>query len=198
MFLDPEVAGRIELAGINVRESFTITRIPAGENGGPPTFNIARIVGEQPNGTLVLHGMETATPKLPAGDNAIPRKPPGSALVSEANGLVDAYAEVLDRALTTYQGRVKPEEVRALLISRTFSAASFRASPDSGGREGPWNLMAAPPSESPRPRFIQRKKENLTHHAYGATTARIPRLGHSRSQAATPSPRLGAQGTAAR
>jgi hypothetical protein len=121
MFLDPEVAGRIESLGINVRESFTITRVPAGEKGGPPTWDIVRIAGEQANGTLVLEALDSPNPKPPVStttsDAGVPRKPPGSALVSEANGLVDAYAEVLDRALTTYQGRVKPEEVRALLIS---------------------------------------------------------------------------------
>jgi hypothetical protein len=40
-----------------------------------------------------------------------------SGLVDEANLLVDAFAQVLDRALSKYQGRVKPDEVRALLIS---------------------------------------------------------------------------------
>jgi hypothetical protein len=39
------------------------------------------------------------------------------ALVDEANILVDAFAEVLDRALTTYQGRIKPDDVRSLLLS---------------------------------------------------------------------------------
>ncbi len=38
-------------------------------------------------------------------------------LVDEANDLVDAYAQVLDRALTTYGGRVKPDEVRSILLS---------------------------------------------------------------------------------
>ena len=37
--------------------------------------------------------------------------------MNEANALVDAYAQVLDRALTTYQGRIKPDEARALLIT---------------------------------------------------------------------------------
>ena len=121
MFLDPEVVGRIETMGINVRESFSITRSFAAEKGGPPTWEIARIAGEQANGTLVLVAPDTQAPRPPAAtatlDAGIPRKQPGSALVSEANGLVDAFAEVLDRALTTYQGRVKPDEVRALLIS---------------------------------------------------------------------------------
>src|ERR1051325_9636638 len=40
-----------------------------------------------------------------------------SGLVAEANVLVDAFAEVLERALTPDQGRVKPEEVRSLLLS---------------------------------------------------------------------------------
>jgi hypothetical protein len=30
---------------------------------------------------------------------------------------VDAYAKVLERTLTTYQGRIKPEEARALLVT---------------------------------------------------------------------------------
>ena len=50
-------------------------------------------------------------------DSGIPRKQPGSALVDEANGLVDSFAQVLERSLTLYQGRIKPEEVKALLIS---------------------------------------------------------------------------------
>jgi hypothetical protein len=119
MFLDPEVAGRIETLGINVRESFSITR-SLGEKGGLPTWEIARIAGEQPNGTLVLPTMDTPGPKPSASETAdteIQRKPAGSALVSEANGLVDAFAQVLERSLTLYQGRIKPEEVKALLIS---------------------------------------------------------------------------------
>jgi hypothetical protein len=40
-----------------------------------------------------------------------------SPLVKEADALVDAYPQVLERALTTYQGRIKPDEVRSLLLS---------------------------------------------------------------------------------
>jgi hypothetical protein len=121
MFLAPEVAGRIESLGINVRESFTITRGPTGPNGAPGSWDIARITGEQPNGTLVLQTLDTPTPKPPASaatpDAGIPRKQPGSALVDEANVLVDSFAQVLERSLTLYQGRIKPEEVKSLLIS---------------------------------------------------------------------------------
>jgi len=35
----------------------------------------------------------------------------------EADALVDAYAQVPERALITYQGRIKPDEVRSLLLS---------------------------------------------------------------------------------
>ena len=37
--------------------------------------------------------------------------------MDEANALVDSFAQVLERSLSLYQGRVKPEEVKALLIS---------------------------------------------------------------------------------
>jgi hypothetical protein len=121
MFLAPEVAGRIESLGINVRESFTITRGSASQNGAPATWAIARVEGEQPNGTLVLQAPFTPTPKPPAlattPDGGIPRKEPGSALVDEVNALVDSFAQVLERSLTLYQGRVKPDEVKSLLIS---------------------------------------------------------------------------------
>jgi hypothetical protein len=121
MFLAPEIAGRIESLGINVRESFTITRGPTGPNGAPGCWDIARVVGEQPNGTLVLQTLDAPTPKPPAlaatSDGGIPRKQPGSALVDEANALVDSFAQVLERSLTLYQGRIKPEEVKSLLIS---------------------------------------------------------------------------------
>ena len=121
MFLAPEVAGRIESLGINVRESFTITRGPTGQNGAPGNWDIERVAGEQPNGTLVLQALDTPAAKPPASaatpDGAIPRKQPGSALVDEANALVDSFAQVLERSLTLYQGRVKPDEVKSLLIS---------------------------------------------------------------------------------
>jgi hypothetical protein len=121
MFLDPEVAGRIESLGINVRESFTIARCSPAQKGDPVTWDIARVVGEQPNGTLVLQAPETPTPKPPAmeaaPDGRIQRKPVGTALVDEANSLVDAFAQVLDRSLALYQGRVKPDEVKALVVT---------------------------------------------------------------------------------
>lgn len=40
-----------------------------------------------------------------------------NSLVDEANTLVDVYAAVLDRALTTYQGRIKPDEIRSIVLS---------------------------------------------------------------------------------
>jgi hypothetical protein len=120
MFLDLDVASQIEAMGINVRESFTITRSP-GQQGGPMRWDIARVAGEQPNGTLVVPTLVTTTPKPPASaatpDGAGPRKRPGNALMDEANALVDCFAQVMERSLTLYQGRIKPEEVKALLIT---------------------------------------------------------------------------------
>lgn len=119
LFCDPKIAGRITELGINVRENFSLTRKSSGKRGQPDEWLVERIAGEQPNGTFTV-------PRLPDGaPSPTPSKPVqrascaagGEALVAEANALVDAYAQVLDRALTTYQGRVKPDEVRSLLLS---------------------------------------------------------------------------------
>jgi hypothetical protein len=126
MFLDLAVAGQIESAGINVRESFTITRKTDGQKGSPITWEVARIPGEQPNGTLVVPAATAtngaaATPKPPASATSttpdVPRRQPGRSLVEEANALVDDFAAVLERTLNKYQGRIKPEEAKALLIT---------------------------------------------------------------------------------
>jgi hypothetical protein len=145
-FLDPFVAGKIEAAGINVRESFTITKKWDGVKGSTMTWEIARVAGEQPNGTFAVPALaptqdlasrsesqaataQNLTPTEARGRQGGPTpKPPTSAtsaapsdrrslLVREADALVDAYALVLERALTTYQGRIKPDEVRSLLLS---------------------------------------------------------------------------------
>ena len=119
MFLDPEVGGKIESLGINVRENFTITRKWDEQKAGPPTWEVARIAGEQPNGTLVV----PAPPKPPASATAAPgdasrrQQSVGPSLVEEANALVDSFAVVLEHALTNYQGRIKPDEAKALLIT---------------------------------------------------------------------------------
>jgi hypothetical protein len=47
----------------------------------------------------------------------VQRKPASSALVDEANVLVDCFAQVLARSLSLYQGRVKPDEVKTLLVT---------------------------------------------------------------------------------
>jgi hypothetical protein len=113
LFLDLPVAGRITELGINVRENFTISRKPAGRKGAPDTWDVARVPGEQPNGTFAVQMDLPAGPKPPQrATQAMSR-----ALVDEANALVDAYAVVLERCLTTYQGKIKPDECRALLIS---------------------------------------------------------------------------------
>ena len=113
-FLDLEVAGQIESAGINVRESFTLTKRWDGQKGAPVTWEVARVAGEQPNGTLVV-------PALPES------KPPQRAetahggLVDDAKALIDAYALVLGHALTTHEGRVKPDEVRAIFLTAVIN-----------------------------------------------------------------------------
>jgi len=125
MFLDPATAGMIESAGINVRENFTITLKADGK--GPRTWEVARLTGEQPNGTMVvaklapsqdaIAAVAAVTPKPMASATAATPNTARSLLVQEADALVDAFALVLERALTTYQGRIKPDEVRSLLLS---------------------------------------------------------------------------------
>ena len=132
MFLDFEVAGQIASLGINVRESFSITKRSDDRKDPPIAWVVARLAGEQPNGTFAVPALPAAVPathpdnastglaassKSPALATAVARRQPARALIEEANTLVDAYAEVLERALTTYQGRIKPEEARALLIT---------------------------------------------------------------------------------
>ena len=128
MLLDLAAAGQIEAMGINVRERFTISRHP-GPKGGPAMWDIARVVGEQPNGTLVLQAPGTPPPKPPASaaapNGAVPHQQPGELLVEETNALVDSFAQVLERSLTLYQGRVKPEEVKALLITAYLQRQKF-------------------------------------------------------------------------
>ena len=111
MFVSPEVAGQIAELGINVRENFTITKRSDGKRDSVPTWEVARCIGEQPNGTLVV-------PKPPASATAaIPEPRKESGLVAEGKALVDDFAVVLAYALDKYQGRVKPDEVRNLLVT---------------------------------------------------------------------------------
>ncbi len=127
MFLDPQVAGQIEPLGINVRENFTITRKWDGQKDSPTSWEVARIPGEQPNGTFVVPALPAPAGAASAGaasagaasegGNRKPSARAYSLLVDEANSLVDAYAQVLERTLNTYQGRIKPEEARSLLVT---------------------------------------------------------------------------------
>ncbi len=112
IFLDPEVAGKIETLGVNVRENFTITKRTDGKRDSPVTWEVARCVGEQPNGTLIVP-KPPATAQTPEPE----RKPVASALVSEAQRLVDAYAQTLEYGLTQYSGRVKPDEIKSIFLS---------------------------------------------------------------------------------
>jgi hypothetical protein len=112
-FLDPFVAGQIEAAGINVRESFTITLKWDGVKGSQRTWEIARVAGEQPNGTFAVPRLPEAKPAQRA--NSAAGRP--EALLDEANALIDTFAAAWDRARTKYEGRLKPEEVKALVIT---------------------------------------------------------------------------------
>jgi hypothetical protein len=120
MFLAPEVGGKIEASGINVRENFTITRKWDQQKDDPPTWEVARLAGEQPNGTFVVPAVPSKPPasaNTPTSDATHRQSAVSPTLVEEANSLVDSFAAVLDHALTTYQGRIKPEEAKSLLIT---------------------------------------------------------------------------------
>jgi hypothetical protein len=96
MFCDAAVAQAIAQLGINVNEPFTITRLWDGRKDSQATWDVRKL------------------PKAQAGPG---EPPPTARLVAEANALVDAFAQVLQRTLDQYQGRIKPEEARTLLIS---------------------------------------------------------------------------------
>ncbi len=123
MFLDPEVGAQIEALGLNVRENFTITRRWDEQKAGPPTWEVARVAGEQPNGTLTIPTAPLKTPQSAGSDVTRRNATAQTTLVEEAKVLVDSFAAVLDHALTTYQGRIKPEEARALLITAYIQRA---------------------------------------------------------------------------
>jgi hypothetical protein len=132
MFLTPEVGGKIEALGINVRENFTITRKWDEQPGSPVTWEVARVAGEQPNGTFVVPAVPSKPPasaSTPTSDSTRRQSAVRPTLVEEANSLVDSFAAVLDHALTTYQGRIKPDEAKALLITAYIqrSKSSFAA-----------------------------------------------------------------------
>lgn len=127
MFLDPPVAAQIAELGINTNEPFTITRIESGKRGEPASWRVERIAaaaGEQRDGTFAI-------PRDPEAQPA--PKPPMRAesatgsLVAYASHLVDAYAAVLEHALTTHQGRVKPDEVRAIFLTCAINKAKGAA-----------------------------------------------------------------------
>ena len=138
MFLDLATAGQITALGINVRENFTITQRWDGKKASPRTWEVARVAANSRTGpwlfpylpgethTAAQAVRAAATPKPPASAAAANPSGARSLLVQEADSLVDAYAQVLERALTTYQGRIKPDEVRSLLLSRTYRDVSFR------------------------------------------------------------------------
>jgi hypothetical protein len=130
MFLAPEVGGKIEALGLNVRENFTITRKWDEHQGSPVTWEVARLAGEQPNGTFVVPAVPSKPPtSANAATNDASRRQSSASrtLVEEANSLVDSFAAVLDHALTHYQGRIKPEEAKSLLITAYIQRGKLAA-----------------------------------------------------------------------
>jgi hypothetical protein len=117
MFLDPAVAGQIEPLDINVAENFTVTRKWDGQKGSAISWEVARAVGEQPNGTLVVPG---ASPKplasaAPSTNGA--HHPAAQSLVEEVQGLVEVYAALREYTRERFGGAIKSAEVRAFVTT---------------------------------------------------------------------------------
>lgn len=133
LFLPMEAAAQIAALGINVRESFTITKQWTGKPGSPITWAVARVPGEQPNGTYVVPAAGTVPPKPPAAATAAApaaerrQESPENAFVEHAKRMVDAYAQVLEHALTTHGGRVKPEEVKSIFVTLVINGGKRAA-----------------------------------------------------------------------
>jgi len=72
---------------------------------------------------------ENSPGSAPASNGTDHRKAAGALLIEETNALVDAYVQILERTLTTYQGRIKPEEALSLLVTAYIqrSKLSFAA-----------------------------------------------------------------------
>ena len=77
-------------------------------------------LGELGNGAFAI-GKPEPQPAAPTpAPVATPAEDP---LVAQANVLIDAFAVVLERALTMYGGKVKPDEVRAIFLTAAINYA---------------------------------------------------------------------------
>jgi hypothetical protein len=80
---------------------------------------VARRLDSHPGASADTPAPETATskPSSPVHVSVPGNRNTTNPLIDEANALVDVYAAVLERALNTYQGRVKPDEIRSIVLS---------------------------------------------------------------------------------
>jgi hypothetical protein len=136
-FTSLEVAAQIEASGVNVREPFTITQVWDGTKTSPRTWEVTRIAGP---GQLAVPKLpdspipgsrEVATPKPPATATAASpngaRSRGAEILIAESIELVDAYAAVLNHALTAHNGRVKPDEVKSIFLTCVINLAGGKS-----------------------------------------------------------------------
>jgi hypothetical protein len=83
------------------------------------TLSVPKI-GPQPvngSGAGATNTRPDAAPATVNHQNGLNNTRHSNSLVDEANALVDAYAAVLARALDLHQGRIKPDEVRSIVLS---------------------------------------------------------------------------------
>jgi hypothetical protein len=92
-------------------------------------YNVLELPKENGNGNGRAEVSGAGVRPAPVSQSAAPVKPEAAQhdtfgqvqnsnpLVDECNALVDTFAEVLERALKTYEGRVKPDEVQRLVTT---------------------------------------------------------------------------------
>lgn len=117
VWLSPETEKQRAAAEDRQRESETPSEL---ERKLAQSIHLAKAgllgVGERKDGTFAI-----PAPPAPAPPSApVVAEDP---LVTQANVLIDAFAVVLERALTMYGGKVKPDEVRAIFLTAAINCA---------------------------------------------------------------------------
>jgi hypothetical protein len=72
-------------------------------------------LGPQTDGTFAVPRDEDAPPPMRKGVQSAAQA--ASSLEDEANHLIDTFARVLHRGLTSYPGRLKPEEIKSIFLT---------------------------------------------------------------------------------
>jgi len=124
MFLDLAVAQKVNLLEPQAGESITICKRTSKDWAVWLTPDTERMRAAKRPGPVPVNARATAEDSRPSAAPATVQNHQNSnssshsnPLIDEANSLVDAYAAVLERALTKYEGRVKPDEIKSIVLS---------------------------------------------------------------------------------